>query len=312
MQPKISIITPSFNQGKFIEETIHSVLNQNYSNLEYIIIDGGSNDNSIDVIKKYEFKIKYWISEPDNGQSHAINKGLKQATGDIINWINSDDLLAPNSLSRIAEIYAKKPEIKCLIGNYYIKSKNKTEEITDKVLKNTFYDSVRYPIIKQPSTFYSRIALEKMGTLNESLHYTMDYDWYIKFLINFGVTDVYETTDFFSTFRLHDDSKTSKNSELFEQEIFQLQEDLLTQLSSMGDSEEKTRTGQIVALYYFNRALEAYQQNRFQDFRELKNKIPIQYLQKADAVLLKKALNRSKFLPDTLLKTMKQVKRIIN
>lgn len=89
--PKITIITPTFNQGKFIEKSILSVLNQNYPNLEYIIIDGGSSDDTLDIIKKYENRITFWISEKDNGQSHAINKGLQKSSGDIINWLNSDD-----------------------------------------------------------------------------------------------------------------------------------------------------------------------------------------------------------------------------
>src|SRR5690606_31772171 len=100
--PKISIVTPSYNQGQFIEETILSILNQNYPNLEYIIIDGGSTDNTVEIIKKYEDRITYWVSEKDNGQADAINKGLEQCTGEIFNWINSDDYLAKKSLYSIA------------------------------------------------------------------------------------------------------------------------------------------------------------------------------------------------------------------
>src|ERR1035437_4219419 len=103
--PKISIVTPSFNQGQFINETITSVLNQNYPNLEYIIIDGGSTDNSVEIIKKYQEYLKYWVSEPDNGQAHAINKGLKLCKGDIFNWLNADDYLENGILFKIAEVF---------------------------------------------------------------------------------------------------------------------------------------------------------------------------------------------------------------
>ena len=108
--PKISIVTPSFNQVQFIEETIRSVILQNYPNLEYIIIDGGSTDGSVEIIKKYEKYLTYWVSEPDSGQSEAINKGWKIATGDIIAWLNSDDMYMPYALSTIASMYAANPD----------------------------------------------------------------------------------------------------------------------------------------------------------------------------------------------------------
>jgi len=122
LYPKISIITPSFNQGKYLEETIFSVLGQNYPNLEYIIIDGGSTDNSVDIIKKYENQLTYWISEPDNGQSHAINKGFMKATGGILAWLNSDDMYLPGVLDYVAKtINIEEPGIyfgECIHMNY--------------------------------------------------------------------------------------------------------------------------------------------------------------------------------------------------
>lgn len=115
--PKISIVTPSYNQGQFIEETILSVLNQNYPNLEYIIIDGGSTDNTVEIIKKYEDSIKYWISEPDNGQANAINKGFEKCSGEIIGWINSDDYYLEGILFHTAIAFSKNPNIDLVSSN---------------------------------------------------------------------------------------------------------------------------------------------------------------------------------------------------
>ena len=107
--PKITIITPSYNQGQFIEETITSILSQDYPNLEYLIIDGGSKDNTVEIIKKYAGRLDYWVSEKDRGQSHAINKGLERSNGDIINWINSDDALMPGALWTVARAWMENP-----------------------------------------------------------------------------------------------------------------------------------------------------------------------------------------------------------
>jgi glycosyltransferase involved in cell wall biosynthesis len=105
--PKISIVTPSYNQGKYIEETIRSVIMQGYPNLEYIVIDGGSTDNTVEIIKKYQNNISYWVSEKDKGQTHAINKGFEKATGDIVAYLNSDDVYMPYSFSVVADIMTR-------------------------------------------------------------------------------------------------------------------------------------------------------------------------------------------------------------
>src|ERR1035437_4288596 len=120
MYPKISVITPSFNQGKYLESTIKSVLEQDYPNLEYIVIDGGSEDNSVEIIKKYEKHLAYWESVKDKGQSHAINKGFAIATGEILAWLNSDDTYEQNAIYNIAEWFRKYPELDFIYGDVNI------------------------------------------------------------------------------------------------------------------------------------------------------------------------------------------------
>src|SRR5438094_8832498 len=117
MPSKISIVTHSFNQGQFIEETIRSVLDQNYPNLEYLVIDGGSTDQTIDIIRKYETQLSYWESEKDRGQVHAINKGLARATGDIFAYLDSDDLYVPGTFEVVGEYFEKRPETEWVCGD---------------------------------------------------------------------------------------------------------------------------------------------------------------------------------------------------
>jgi len=181
--PKISIVTPSYNQGDFIEETIQSVLNQNYPNLEYIIIDGGSTDNTIEIIKKYEDSITYWVSEKDNGQSDAINKGFSKATGDIFYWINSDDYLLPNTLFKIGELNWI-PNIGAIVGLGHMVNLNNeikyTPEFYDPITTEQLYNWTNNKDFMQPACFFSKTAWNNCGPLNKDLHFCMDVDLWIK------------------------------------------------------------------------------------------------------------------------------------
>lgn len=211
--PKISIVTPSYNQGRFLEETIQSVLNQNYPNLEYIIIDGGSSDNSVEIIKKYENNLAYWVSEKDRGQTHAINKGLKRATGHIIAYLNSDDVYLPRCLEKVANFFNNNSEIDIVYGDCHIinevgESVKKKKEIHFDYLMGCFIGFGL--IIIQPSTFMRRGVVEKVGYFTEDFHFAMDSDYWFR-CAQKGIR-FRHMPHFLSGFRWHDDSKTKSSS----------------------------------------------------------------------------------------------------
>jgi glycosyltransferase involved in cell wall biosynthesis len=170
--PKISVITPSYNQGEFLEETICSVLNQKYPNLEYIIIDGGSTDNSVDIIKKYEKQLAYWVSEKDGGMYYAIQKGMERATGEIMTWINSDDLLSPKSLFWVADLFERYKQIEWLGGSVCLMDEESNIVYTmGQKQRNRFsYYLKDYKYVQQEGTFWRRGLWEKAGA-----HISTDY-----------------------------------------------------------------------------------------------------------------------------------------
>ena len=221
--PKISVVTPSFNQGQFLEQTILSVLGQNYPNLEYIIIDGGSSDNSVGIIKKYAGKLTYWVSELDTGQAQAINKGFEKATGDILCWLNSDDLYMPDILTFVAENLNKHEE-QILTGNciHYSESESKgvIAQGCDTIHYFREFDLLNADFITQPSTFWTHKAWEKAGVLNEQFHFVFDWEWFIRAKNN-GIVylPVHKT---FSLYREHEVNKTSIGGEKRHQEIIDL------------------------------------------------------------------------------------------
>jgi|YelNatPaOPRAMG01_1025707.scaffolds.fasta_scaffold03368_7 glycosyltransferase involved in cell wall biosynthesis len=181
--PRITIITPSFNQGEFLEDTILSILNQKYPNLEYFVVDGGSTDNTLDIIKKYEDSIDWWVSEPDRGQSHAINKGLERATGDLINWINSDDLLFPDALQHMALGFINNPEADLFIGETArIDLKGHIRSISAPPSILSFSSKYYILPIGQQSTFFTAKVVKKVNKIREDLHMLMDYDFYYRIL----------------------------------------------------------------------------------------------------------------------------------
>ncbi|MBI1746434.1 MAG: glycosyltransferase [Acidobacteria bacterium] len=177
---KISVVTPSYNQASYLEETICSVLDQGYPNLEYIIIDGGSQDRSVDIIKKYEQRLAYWVSEPDHGEADAVAKGFEKCNGEILCWLCSDDLFKPGVLGIINGIFANDPQLDLVYGDTeYLYPGGST-----KIKKRISYDFnimlYAFNLVPQPSAFFSRQAYQRAGKMDTSLHYAMDYDLFLR------------------------------------------------------------------------------------------------------------------------------------
>lgn len=206
--PKISIVTPSFNQGQFIEETILSIINQNYPNLEYIIIDGGSSDNTLEIIRKYDLYLKYWVSEKDNGQSEAINKGFKKATGEIIGWLNSDDILMPHALIRIADCFKNTKNLDFLNGYTVVIDENSKIITSHFTLKQKrWYAEHGIFYINQPAMFWRRKVFDTIGFLKEDFHTQMDKELLIRiFEHNFKIGHLEKIL---AGFRVHDMAKSA-------------------------------------------------------------------------------------------------------
>ncbi|MEO6231200.1 MAG: glycosyltransferase family 2 protein [Ferruginibacter sp.] len=203
---KISIVTPTFNQSDYIEQTITSVLHQNYSNLEYIIIDGGSTDNTVEIIKKYSSHLTYWVSESDSGQANAINKGLKYCSGEIFNWLNSDDYLQPGALDIISNAFEDKG-VDIVAGQVNNFSLTHSEVASNSNLSSEgllrWGKGVQ---MVQPGVWMRRKHFIECGALNETFHYSFDWDMLIRYLYLFP--SVKYLDEVLVNFRLHDQSKT--------------------------------------------------------------------------------------------------------
>ena len=214
--PLVTIVTPSYNQGRFIEETILSVLNQDYPNIEYIVMDGGSTDQTLDILKKYENRLS-WYSEKDKGQTDAINKGLRLAKGEILAYLNSDDTYFPGAITRAVHyLTTENPDSPFVYGEGYhitaegtIIERYPTEPFDFQRLAETCY-------ICQPTTFWKRDIIEKIGLFDENLHYAMDYDYWIRIAKQYGTLGYIK--EYLANSRLYQETKTmSKRVEAHEE-----------------------------------------------------------------------------------------------
>lgn len=220
--PTISIVTPSFNQGHFLEKTIHSVLSQHYPALEYIIQDGGSTDESLNIIRRYQTAFKHWESRPDHGQSHALNLGFKHSTGEIMGYLNSDDLLMGGCLQYVAHYFTSHPEVDVVYGHRVIINED-DQEVGRWILSPHHSRALTYAdFVPQETLFWRRRIWEKAGGgIDESFRFAMDWDLLLRFL-QAGAKFV-RLPRFLGAFRVHANQKTSSHmNSIGEEEIARL------------------------------------------------------------------------------------------
>ncbi len=209
--PKVSIVTPSFNQARYLEATLRSVLEQDYPNLEYIVIDGGSTDGSLEILQRYSDRLAYWVSEPDAGQTDAINKGFARATGEILAWLNSDDLYRPGAVAQAVEFLQAHPEVGMVYGDAeFIDEHGKV--IGRFAAAQTDYRKLRrgYVHIPQQAAFFRASLWKEVGPLDPSFYFAMDYDLWVRIAAVAPIRYVPRT---WAAFRLHGDAKTMASAD---------------------------------------------------------------------------------------------------
>ncbi len=275
MKPLVSIITPSYNQGKYIRQTIESVLSQDYENLEYIIIDGGSTDNTLQIIHEYEDKLSY-ISEKDNGQSDAINKGFKMAHGDIVAWLNSDDVYEPGCISRVVEEFEKNSKLGLVYGDgYIIDDTGKKVKVFEYTQEFDYWKLVNFwDYIMQPAAFFSREALQEAGYLDINLHYCMDWDLWIKLA---AAREVKYIPELLACSREYGETKTSTGGDRRLKEIIALLQKYSGKTQPLGAESYKAST------FYTKHAGAVYPVRKFAGLyltcrhKQLEKKMPVKY-----------------------------------
>ena len=219
--PKISIVTPSYNQAQYLEQTILSVLEQNYHPIELIVIDGGSTDGSVAIIQKYEQQLAYWVSEKDRGQAHALNKGLRQASGDIVAYLNSDDLYLPGAFASVIKYFQEHPSCDWLCGDTLLFGEQQTETLVEtKVPKSAAHALSWAYKAPQPGMFWKRELLS--GGFDEQWRYCFDHELYVRLLLAGHKCEHLPVA--IAAYRLHATSKTVAEGNLFDAEFDQIAE----------------------------------------------------------------------------------------
>jgi len=217
----VSIITPSYNQAKYLEQTIQSVLRQDYPRIEYIVMDGASSDGSVEIIKKYAGQLTYWESQQDMGQADAINKGFARATGDIVAWLNSDDYYLPGIISKAVQVFEENPDVVLIYGNMLAVDENGATFNTLTYRPLTFEDLLCFHIIGQPAVFMRRSALQKTKGLDPTFHFLLDHLLWIQIAKQGKILHVDQT---WSAARYHAEAKNVAKAAEFGREAFRILE----------------------------------------------------------------------------------------
>ncbi|HSI86140.1 MAG: glycosyltransferase family 2 protein [Candidatus Methylacidiphilales bacterium] len=234
MPPVISIVTPSYNQGRFLRQTIESILGQDYPHLELWVMDGGSTDESLDVMRSFEGDKRFhWVSEKDKGQSDAITKGLARCTGEIFNWVNSDDYLEPGALKAVADAFEeKKADIICGVTRKFEDLTGETTGYMQMEIKGNAEDTILIGRVCQQGTFWKTEIFRELGGVREDLDCAMDWHLWVKYLVKHGQVRAHKIDKLLAHFRQHPESKTGRAASQFKQEINAIYLDLFTFLGA--------------------------------------------------------------------------------
>ncbi len=219
----VSIITPSYNQAAYLEQTMQSVLEQDHLHIEYIVVDGASTDNSVDIIRKYESKLTYWVSEKDKGQADAINKGFARATGEVIAWLNSDDYYLAGAVSAAVKIFEEHPEVVLVYGNMLAVDEHGKTFNTLNYKQLTLEDLLCFQIIGQPAVFMRRSALQNTGGLDPTFHFLLDHHLWIRLAQQGKILHVNQT---WAAARYHAEAKNRAKAAEFGREAFRILENV--------------------------------------------------------------------------------------
>lgn len=215
----VSVITPSFNQAKYLEETIRSVLEQEYPDVEYILVDGASTDGSLEIVRRYADRLAWWVSEKDSGQAEAINKGLSHATGEILAWLNSDDYYLPGAISGAVKAFKENPDIALVYGNMLAVNENGDTINVLRYDQLTLEDLLCFQIIGQPAVFFRREALERAGALDPSYHFLLDHHLWLRIARQGQILHVDQT---WAAARYHAEAKNRARAAEFGREAFRI------------------------------------------------------------------------------------------